>query len=1314
MAKRIKTKKVDVTIVITTHRTYKQFLYRSLQSALEQTMLPCNIIVIDDSPPDDSCMQVYDNVLKNYGQKGIDVRYYRLFSGNVQFSRNYALSKVETPYVVFLDADDYLDSRYVEMTYDLAYRHGFDVVYTQWYQENQGRKRLVATYDIKDFDLFKENCIGVTALVSVVSCREVGGFDEDINRLQDWALWVKMKLAGKRFRYVAYPGFVRRHHTMSHFSMIDGKRARAVIRARYLKEGYNMDQSQGRDTVDVAKSVTFVILENVGNRRQGTVKLTLDSIIACSAIDEYVASVIVACQGYPNFSMRQLDYKLPVSIMYVDSDVSMSRLRNLVLSRINTEYVCYLKAGVQVFPGWFREMMQGLQTHAIVGPVFADSYQGWQKVSEFVKAYPGMLPARDVFGAKYAELLLKINQGEFVTGNIFVDFACCMFKRKLVEKIGYHLETPQLGSMESAEFCDRVRLVGSVAVAVGVFVDFVPPSMVVEENQQQIMESITRLRVSRKQGKKESFVPCPQMNDTELTIVGGKGKKIIRALKGTNQHVSRILVQHHYGLGNAIMKVPALKALRKLYPGVVIAVWCDQDIAVDVFRLAGFDAFGKETVPQFDDYDMVVVLVPYSLGFKSEIEHKRVITLDVEDFKGESGVLRKQSEVDINFNIIKSMGYNGAKPSCSIDVPKSAIGAITALVVTDKPIIVFHNGSSPENRAYKRWDIEKLKKTIQWCRNSGFYTVLIGGEAEVDMRHIDVCDLNLVGMLSIPELFALMERAKLLVATDSGPVHVAASVGTPSVVLFGPAIYEKCRPEGKHIAVRKHLPCQPCWWTSHFFQCPEGQKGWCMRSITVEEVISAIKKMIPCEGKLSPFAVRPISTVTNLITTCRRPELLQGTLESIAMCPNEVDDYTLVVADDIDNDTYRVVKQFQRRGIVDEFVFFPKKRGISFVLNVGLEIAKFNGSPFINYIQDDIQVQQEGWLDIMLEIWDILHREYNVGCLTGVDYEITDWKKHLKEDFTTLILKGIDIGLRWHVSAKNMFMPREHWQRYFPIDYVNPVDGLRRGFPDHDRGSGVDWWITDESPQSLCALKQPVAVLKGLMFDRGQQAQHSTWRSIVKCEEHQDQYIPEEYWRERLSRWRFDLRGVGNKTMSHEANLRQYEQATRVFLALCEREHLLNRKKISVLDVGCGTGWYARVLRDRFQCGEIEYLGIDITDTLFPWLRREFESAGYRFAKQDVTVERFSGRKKYDLVIMIDVCQHIVDDRYFLFAMENVKRVLKKNGVFIVTSWCDASKRQSFYEKSRDRTTFERIFWGYKFSEPVPFRDKFIFAIRKG
>lgn len=104
--------------------------------------------------------------------------------------------------------------------------------------------------------------------------------------------------------------------------------------------------------------------------------------------------------------------------------------------------------------------------------------------------------------------------------------------------------------------------------------------------------------------------------------------------------------------------------------------------------------------------------------------------------------------------------------------------------------------------------------------------------------------VDLAGRTTLTMLAALYQRAHLVVSTDTGPMHLAAAVGTSVVALFGPTAPWRTGPFGEgHTVVRTAPPCSPCFKR----QC-DGHRCRCMRDITVDQVLASIQPMLHDRG----------------------------------------------------------------------------------------------------------------------------------------------------------------------------------------------------------------------------------------------------------------------------------------------------------------------------------------------------------------------------------------------------------------------------------------------------------------------------------
>lgn len=142
----------------------------------------------------------------------------------------------------------------------------------------------------------------------------------------------------------------------------------------------------------------------------------------------------------------------------------------------------------------------------------------------------------------------------------------------------------------------------------------------------------------------------------------------------------------------------------------------------------------------------------------------------------------------------------------------------------------------------KLWEDRKFAQLgDRIARELGLRIVLTGGDAAGNLSRIQSMmkegAVNLGGKTSLKDLAALYKLASFLVTTDSGPMHLAAAVGTPVIALFGPTSPARTGPYGEgHTVIRTDISCSPCFKK----KCETVR---CMKEITVEEVFQTVKNM---------------------------------------------------------------------------------------------------------------------------------------------------------------------------------------------------------------------------------------------------------------------------------------------------------------------------------------------------------------------------------------------------------------------------------------------------------------------------------------
>lgn len=113
----------------------------------------------------------------------------------------------------------------------------------------------------------------------------------------------------------------------------------------------------------------------------------------------------------------------------------------------------------------------------------------------------------------------------------------------------------------------------------------------------------------------------------------------------------------------------------------------------------------------------------------------------------------------------------------------------------------------------KRWPVERFAALVEPLRERfGLHSVLAGGGDAAAMAPQFPQAINLAGKTSLRQLCALLESASLVIANDSGPMHIACALGRPLVTLFGPTNPVRTGPYGRMESVlRLDMPCAPCY-----------------------------------------------------------------------------------------------------------------------------------------------------------------------------------------------------------------------------------------------------------------------------------------------------------------------------------------------------------------------------------------------------------------------------------------------------------------------------------------------------------------------
>ncbi len=144
-------------------------------------------------------------------------------------------------------------------------------------------------------------------------------------------------------------------------------------------------------------------------------------------------------------------------------------------------------------------------------------------------------------------------------------------------------------------------------------------------------------------------------------------------------------------------------------------------------------------------------------------------------------------------------------PFATDDADRSAIAALTP-----PRYAVLLPGS---NWATKRWPVERFAALVGPLKSRfDLDTVTAGGPDDVELAERIPGAINLAGKTNLRRLVALLEGASLVVANDSGPMHIAAALGRPLVTPFGPTNPLRTGPYMRmNSVVQLKIECSPCY-----------------------------------------------------------------------------------------------------------------------------------------------------------------------------------------------------------------------------------------------------------------------------------------------------------------------------------------------------------------------------------------------------------------------------------------------------------------------------------------------------------------------
>ncbi len=341
----------------------------------------------------------------------------------------------------------------------------------------------------------------------------------------------------------------------------------------------------------------------------------------------------------------------------------------------------------------------------------------------------------------------------------------------------------------------------------------------------------------------------------------------------------KILVRCTNWIGDAVMSVPALRELRRIFPDSHITLhtrsWADglfrdadfidELVTFDKHRWAIKDVYDNSQFLKDDGFELAILLpnsfeaaitsflsrIPRRIGYNKDVRGLLLTDpIAVPEWKN------RRHEVFYYLNLIgeverRVLGRETVGtylPNTAINVSDERKTAARDLlkaagVDISKKIVALGVGST--NSRAKRWPAERYAQLADKLADDLDANVILVGspdEADIAAKVVELSSkplINLSGKTDLGEAVAVLSVSDLLISNDMGLAHVAPAVGTNTITIFGPTNPETTRPFTQNAEIiRRAVECSPCM----LRDCPIDHR--CMTQISVEDVFETAKNRL--------------------------------------------------------------------------------------------------------------------------------------------------------------------------------------------------------------------------------------------------------------------------------------------------------------------------------------------------------------------------------------------------------------------------------------------------------------------------------------
>ncbi|MDA8098863.1 MAG: glycosyltransferase family 9 protein [Nitrospiraceae bacterium] len=335
---------------------------------------------------------------------------------------------------------------------------------------------------------------------------------------------------------------------------------------------------------------------------------------------------------------------------------------------------------------------------------------------------------------------------------------------------------------------------------------------------------------------------------------------IFRPRATTSGDIHSILVVRPGGIGDAVLLIPAIKALRHAFPAARLDILAEQRNAEvfrslpEITRLYQYDRCKELSAVVRARYDIVIdteqwhrlsavlarlARAPMLIGFATNAR-RRLFTHPV---PYSQDTYELESFLDLLTPILAVQKNMPLAPFFPLsDDAKRMIAPRIKKLSGRKTVVIFPGGSIPE----RQWGAANFRDVAAWLVERGYGVVVVGGKTDTrEGRQIaEGLDfvIDVTGCLTLGETAAVIQSASLLISGDSGILHIGYALGVKTIGLFGPGRQAKWAPRENGVVFNRNLPCSPCTTFGYTPQCANG--AICMKSISSHEVAEMAVRML--------------------------------------------------------------------------------------------------------------------------------------------------------------------------------------------------------------------------------------------------------------------------------------------------------------------------------------------------------------------------------------------------------------------------------------------------------------------------------------